>query len=165
MHINIKNKINIYEVRNLKRHYNLKERKAIKKFKRTRFHRCYYCHKIIVDKQEVTCDHYIAYSSGGKTNKSNFRIACHSCNQKKSNMNPKHFLSLQRKSNTRKLKEFMSENKRTKISKLIHDSDSLEDKLFIAKSDSRYLSVRVMNEKWADLPRDSMMDIFKQIES
>lgn len=149
----------------MKRKYTLREREAIQRFKRTRFHRCYYCKRIIIDNQEVTCDHYIAYSKGGKTTKSNFRIACYNCNQKKANMNPKHFLALQRKANTRKLKEFTSDNKRTKISKLIHDSDSLEDKLFIARSDSRFLNIRAMNEKWADLPRDSMMDLFKQIES
>ena len=46
---------------------------------------CYYCEKILASK-EVTMDHVVPLSQGGKSVKSNLVVACKDCNNKKKNM-------------------------------------------------------------------------------
>jgi len=48
-------------------------------------HICYYCNKILLD-NEITIDHLIPLSRGGKTTLDNLRIACKKCNNEKGNM-------------------------------------------------------------------------------
>jgi 5-methylcytosine-specific restriction endonuclease McrA len=50
-------------------------------------YRCQYCN-ILVDPKEITCDHVIPRSRGGKTTWDNVVACCHPCNLKKSNHLP-----------------------------------------------------------------------------
>tara|TARA_Y100001970_G_scaffold136999_1_gene168609 strand:- start:64 stop:342 length:279 start_codon:yes stop_codon:yes gene_type:complete len=47
--------------------------------------KCYYCEKKLASK-EVTMDHVVPLSQGGKSIKSNLVVACKDCNNKKKNM-------------------------------------------------------------------------------
>ena len=44
--------------------------------------KCYYCHKAI-SKTEVTMDHIVPISRGGRSNKGNIAVSCKDCNTKK----------------------------------------------------------------------------------
>lgn len=50
-------------------------------------HKCQYC-GVIVDPKEITCDHVIPRSRGGKTSWENVVAACHDCNLKKGSRLP-----------------------------------------------------------------------------
>lgn len=47
---------------------------------------CYYCHKSLAAVQ-VTMDHVVALSRGGRSTKSNIVVACRDCNQDKKDSN------------------------------------------------------------------------------
>ena len=47
---------------------------------------CYYCGKKITKKEDLTADHIIPVSKGGKTSKDNLVIACKACNLEKANL-------------------------------------------------------------------------------
>lgn len=48
---------------------------------------CQYCGAELSDR-EITIDHYIPLSRGGRTNFNNLRVACHDCNQAKADSYP-----------------------------------------------------------------------------
>ena len=43
---------------------------------------CYYCHKSL-DRCDITMDHIVPLSQGGKSNKGNLTISCKTCNSNK----------------------------------------------------------------------------------
>lgn len=45
---------------------------------------CYYCHKVL-KKEEVTMDHVVPLSRGGRSTKGNIVPACKPCNNEKKN--------------------------------------------------------------------------------
>lgn len=54
---------------------------------------CYYCHKVM-SKEEVTMDHIVPISMGGKSTEGNIAPCCKDCNTKKQNFTPVEWLSL-----------------------------------------------------------------------
>ncbi|MCD3254360.1 HNH endonuclease [Clostridium botulinum] len=68
-----------------RRSYNKIEKLTIQIVKLQNPHRCAYCGREL-KRDEITVDHVIPYSKGGKTDFTNLVIACKHCNQKKSNM-------------------------------------------------------------------------------
>jgi len=48
---------------------------------------CYYCY-CFLNKEEVTMDHIVPLSSGGRSVKSNLAICCKTCNNRKRYMSP-----------------------------------------------------------------------------
>ncbi len=48
---------------------------------------CYYCGKKF-DPQDLTMDHIVPLSRGGKSNKGNIAVCCKDCNSKKKYMTP-----------------------------------------------------------------------------
>lgn len=56
------------------------------KYKKTHFHRCVYCGKIIVDKNDLTVDHKTPLIKNGKTINKNLAISYYRCNQEKDNL-------------------------------------------------------------------------------
>ena len=124
----IQNK-NVY-IDKLKAEERLKEYFIIKKFKATHEHKCAYCGSFIIDKEELTVDHIIPKSKGGKTEEKNLCICCKSCNQKKSNVNP--FKHINRENKVQMIKE---KGNRRKIGRSINlKADNVE---YLAKHDSR----------------------------
>ena|SRR5215510_6241989 len=72
---------------------------------------CYYCHRTFVvgvpyKRHELspTKDHLIPKSRGGKTNRSNVKLACNGCNQKKGNMTEQEFYAFLRQKGKRREK-------------------------------------------------------------
>lgn len=61
--------------------------KLIENFKKSHEHTCVYCGKQIIDKKnDLTVDHILPVSRGGKTEESNLAICCSKCNKDKSDM-------------------------------------------------------------------------------
>jgi 5-methylcytosine-specific restriction endonuclease McrA len=58
---------------------------------------CFWCGMLFKSKKEVTLDHLIPRSKGGKNNKDNLVLACMDCNTKKADMMPLTFLNRNRK--------------------------------------------------------------------
>ena len=56
------------------------------KFKEESEKICYYCGKKITKKEDLTVDHIIPVSKGGRTSKDNLVIACKACNAEKANL-------------------------------------------------------------------------------
>ena len=68
------------------RSYTEQEQSLMKNFRNNNPHICYYCGRLITNEKEVTIDHKLPVSRGGKTVMSNFCIACEHCNKEKDNM-------------------------------------------------------------------------------
>src|SRR5258706_3382929 len=47
---------------------------------------CYYCGYYIVFKEDLTVDHKLPISKGGKTNRKNLVVCCKGCNEEKGSM-------------------------------------------------------------------------------
>lgn len=62
------------------------EQTTIQNFKKEHRHVCYYCGKEIIFSKDLTVDHLIPVSRGGKTVEENLAICCYQCNQEKANM-------------------------------------------------------------------------------
>ena len=78
---------------------------------------CQYCGKKITDKKDLTTDHVIPKSRGGKTIYENMVAACLKCNKKKNNMTPEESGMFPirkpfRPSLTKKMKEIMDDVKK-----------------------------------------------------
>ena len=76
--------------------------KARKKNKRTNTWKCAYCGKTLYNKSDVTVDHIIPKSKGGKTTDDNLTISCKSCNGLKSSKSKEHYLHLLKVNSKRK---------------------------------------------------------------
>ena len=66
-----------------------REKAKAKRLRRTRWWlqkraaaHCFYCHASLLPEQ-VTMDHVVALSRGGRSTKSNITTACHNCNRAK----------------------------------------------------------------------------------
>jgi hypothetical protein len=66
--------------------YTTGEKRLIDSIKTNLPHVCYYCNKMLTDKDVVTVDHKIPVSRGGLTTKENLVLACVDCNNEKDNM-------------------------------------------------------------------------------
>ena len=62
------------------------------KFKEDAEKVCYYCGRKIIKKEDLTVDHIVPVSKGGKTAKENLVIACKACNAEKSNLDMEKYL-------------------------------------------------------------------------
>jgi 5-methylcytosine-specific restriction endonuclease McrA len=81
---------------------------------------CQYCGKHITDKNDLTTDHVLPKSRGGKTTYENMTTACSYCNKKKNNRTPAeaNMFPLRKPfkpSMTKRMKEVMDEVKKLMI--------------------------------------------------
>ena len=76
-----------------RRYYNKIERLTIQIVKLQNPHYCVYCGRELKH-SEITVDHVIPFSKGGKTDFQNLVIACKHCNQVKSNKTLYEFIQL-----------------------------------------------------------------------
>lgn len=63
---------------------------------------CHYCKKEILDVREITKDHVIPKSKGGKDNASNIVPCCHRCNAEKGNRSYEYFVKFSNLRNKRR---------------------------------------------------------------
>ena len=94
------------------------ELKVIKNFKATHEHKCVYCGKKIITRDDLTVDHIIPRIEGGKTTDSNLVICCYSCNQSKGRIDLERYINCKIKEQINK--ERYAKNKCKKIGRM-HD--------------------------------------------
>lgn len=112
----------------------------IKKFKANHKHICAYCGKIIINPENLTVDHIIPRSKGGKTIEKNLCIACKKCNEDKTNEKPFIHINKEIKVQINKEKKY-----RNKIARSINlKADNAE---YLAKKDSRVWNLKLFNSK------------------
>ncbi|MBK5239771.1 HNH endonuclease signature motif containing protein [Clostridium sp.] len=123
-----------------RRLYTQDEQKIIRDFKSKSKNICEYCGKHLIDK-DVTVDHKIPYSRGGKTTNDNLVIACSKCNKDKSDMTIEEYtdylkavtLSIDKDTTIKMLKTMIEvndniETKYTELNKeLSHKSAEIKD--------------------------------------
>lgn len=142
------------EIKNVKKEYvyinfdmaQLKMKYKFRKTKKGKEHRCFWCGKIIVDKEDCTIDHVLPQSGfserykAWKTN--NMVISCKRCNQSKSNILPNKNIDITYKSQIIKRKTIKKIHlKQQKISNFL---SSKEDNVMeLAKRDSPYYNVKM----------------------
>lgn len=78
-----------------------KERQKAKELKKSRWWQnliqkthCYYCN-VSIQREDVTMDHIVPISRGGKSSKGNLVPCCHPCNEQKRSLTAVEWLSLQ----------------------------------------------------------------------
>lgn len=108
------------------------ELRIIWKFKNTHEHKCKYCGKIIIEREDLTVDHKIARVNGGITEDSNLEISCYPCNQSKGRMDLERFINCKIKEQFNK--ENYANRKCKKIGRM-HNLDT-NNIIHIAKHDS-----------------------------
>ena len=101
-----------------RRLYNQEEQKIIRDFKRNNKNKCHYCGKNL-EENELTIDHIVPYSRGGKTVKENLVIACHECNISKSDMNEDEYIEYLKTKD-----DLISKDKTIRKIKLMMDSNT-----------------------------------------
>ena len=79
------------------RFYTFEEQMLINNIKSNLPHICYYCNKMLTDKDIVTVDHKTPISRGGLTTKENLVLACTDCNSEKDNMTEEEYYEYKNK--------------------------------------------------------------------
>lgn len=106
--------------------------------------RCVYCGQILNKKSEVTVDHVVPKSRGGKTAYDNLVICCVSCNKMKSSKHQNHYTKLMNRNAKVKMKR---PNKFSgKIKNIAHKSHGLNAEA-IARMDGNTISLKGLNLK------------------
>lgn len=72
--------------------YTQDEQRVMRNFKTNHSNECQYCHRHIADK-DITIDHKLPVSRGGRTIESNLAIACADCNCEKSDMTEDEYMN------------------------------------------------------------------------
>lgn len=101
--------------------------------------RCAYCGKVLYEKKDVTVDHIVPKSKGGKTNDENLVICCKSCNGLKSSKSKDHYVRLLKTNSKRKAKSPCMYGKKIRYSAHNRHGRNMES---IARMDGNNISVK-----------------------